>query len=247
MPNVVLALGPVVFRDFELPPEIRFGGKQRVAVHRLADGQRVIDCLGRDDADIRFSGVLSGPDATSRAQALDMLRSSGVLVPLTWDLFFYSVVVAEFAASYRNDTWIPYTLRCLVLRDEAASLMQATASLAQTVMDDLNAAADEAMVSDVDFGVVSSAVVAPGATVPGSAAFQTASQSLGSASSTLQMQILSAEQLLAGIDLSHAAADTAMDILADSAATAQQLARLTRAHGYVGHARANLTEGSGAS
>src|SRR5487761_1980122 len=107
MAKVLLALGPIGFRDFELPPSVSFGGRQRLVTHRLANGQRIVDCLGRDDADIRFSGIFAGPDASLRALALDELRASGIMVPLTWDVFFYTVVVEEFLASYQNDTWIP--------------------------------------------------------------------------------------------------------------------------------------------
>ena len=47
-----LLLGPVLFRDFELPGQITWGGKQRLAVHHLPGGRRVIDAMGRDDAAI---------------------------------------------------------------------------------------------------------------------------------------------------------------------------------------------------
>ena len=48
------SLGSVSFRSFEVPATINVGGAQRLAVHRLLGGIRVIDALGRDDSDISF-------------------------------------------------------------------------------------------------------------------------------------------------------------------------------------------------
>ena len=63
MADVTLLLGPVAFQDFEVPCGVNFGGRQRLALHRLPGGSRVIDALGRDDAQISFSGIFSGSDA----------------------------------------------------------------------------------------------------------------------------------------------------------------------------------------
>lgn len=52
MSDTVLLLGPVVFQEFEIPPCINFGGRQRLAMHRMPDGARIVDALGRDDAQI---------------------------------------------------------------------------------------------------------------------------------------------------------------------------------------------------
>src|SRR4051812_20099813 len=110
MTDVLLLLGPVVFQDFEIPSGVNFGGKQRLALHRLPGGERVIDALGRDDAEIGFSGIFTGPDATLRARSLDELRSAGVMLPLTWDIFYYTVLISDFHADYRNGSWNPYSL-----------------------------------------------------------------------------------------------------------------------------------------
>lgn len=119
----MLLLGPVAFQDFEIPSGINFGGKQRLALHRLPGGSRVIDALGRDDAQIGFSGVFAGSDATLRARSLDELRVAGIALPLTWDIFFYTVLIADFYADYRNGWWIPYHIICTVVRDEASALI----------------------------------------------------------------------------------------------------------------------------
>jgi len=64
MSDVILVLGPVAFQDFEIPSAINFGGRQRLAVHQLTNGRRVVDTMGPDASEIGFSGVFSGPDAT---------------------------------------------------------------------------------------------------------------------------------------------------------------------------------------
>src|ERR1700761_7345057 len=96
MSDVALLLGPIVFRNFELPSGVNFGGRQRLALHRLPGGSRVIDALGRDDAQINFSGIFTGPDATLRSRSLDEMRVSGIALPLTWDVLFYTVLISEF-------------------------------------------------------------------------------------------------------------------------------------------------------
>lgn len=59
MSDIVLVLGPIAFADFEIPERIRFGGNQRLAVHQLPGGRRVVDALGRDDGEICWSGVFT--------------------------------------------------------------------------------------------------------------------------------------------------------------------------------------------
>ena len=105
-------------------------GRQRLAVHGLPGGVRVIDALGRDDADIVWSGVFSGSDAAARARALDLMRAEGGFWPLTWDWFFYTVVIARFDADYTRSNWIPYRITCTVLRDETAAAVETAVSLA---------------------------------------------------------------------------------------------------------------------
>src|ERR1700759_4325505 len=95
-----LLLGSVTFQDFELPPRIVFGGAQRLAIHRLPGGARVIDAMGRDDGEISWSGAFSGADAADRARQLDLVRAQGAVLPLAWDAFAYLVVIARFAADY---------------------------------------------------------------------------------------------------------------------------------------------------
>lgn len=137
----ILLLGPILFQDFELPASITWGGAQSLTIHRLPGGARVIDAMGRDDADITWSGIFSGPNAAVRARELDLMRGDGSLWPLTWDSFFYSVVIARFEADHRRGNWVPYRITCTVLQDEAAAVLQIPLSLAVTEAQDLASAA----------------------------------------------------------------------------------------------------------
>ena len=150
MSDIVLLLGPIGFKDFEIPANIGFGGEQRLAVHKLLGGARVIDALGRDDTEITFNGIFSGSDATLRARGLDVLRAQGLPLPLTWDVFFYMVVIRSFEADYRSGWWIPYRIACTVVRDEAGALIDAGISLATSAVSDVASAVGQALTGGLD-------------------------------------------------------------------------------------------------
>lgn len=137
-----LTLGPVVFREFELPECVTFGGRQRISLHHLGDGDRVVSVLGSEDADIRFSGIFSGSNATTRAIILDELRCSGRVMELIWGEFAYSVIIRSFRAEYRNATWIPYEIVCIVDRNAINGLADASLTLIESALADLRSASD---------------------------------------------------------------------------------------------------------
>jgi hypothetical protein len=132
-----LTLGGVVFQDFEVPERINFGGEQALAVHRLPGGARVIDTLGPDDADIRWSGRFRGPTAEERAILLDFLRRSGSQQLLSWSFHFYQVVIKEFTADFQQSYEIPYSISCLVVTDLTQALIQAAVGLIDAIANDL--------------------------------------------------------------------------------------------------------------
>ncbi|HTR16623.1 MAG TPA: hypothetical protein VMI52_06275 [Acetobacteraceae bacterium] len=218
-----LTLGPVMFSAFEVPEQVRFGGGQALAVHTLPGGGRVIDALGRDDADLVWSGVFSGADAGDRARLLDALRAEGAALTLSWDAFFYTVVIARLDLEYRHPWWIPYRIACTPVRDEAAAAVQALVSLADSVLGDVMAASGWCDVS----GVVA-ALGADGATMPGSAAYAAALGSLGAAQAGVSAGIAAAEAGIGGNDLGG--------VIAASGS----LAQMSAAQGFLGRAGMNL-------
>lgn len=245
MADVTLLLGPIVFQEFEVPARINLGGLQRVAVHRLVGGARVIDALGRDDAEIQFAGVFSGRDATLRARAVDELRALGTPLPLSWDVFYYTVILTRFDADYRNGWWIPFRIACTVLRDEAAVLIDTAFSLAGSAISDIAAASSWASGTGIDLGPAQTALSAPNASVRGASDYVGAQASLGAAQGAVSQSIDSAGLALsgAGLDstLSPAAGISGLEVAVSSA---QQLASLATIRGYVGRAAINLSNAS---
>lgn len=232
MAEGALLLGPVLFQNFELPERVRWGGRQQMSVHRLPGGVRVIDSLGRDDGDVVWSGVFSGGDAALRAGALDLMRAEGGSWPLTWDWFFYTVVIACFDADYTRSNWIPYRITCTVVRDETAAAVEAVVSLASSVLGDLTTA--QGLGCGVALGAAIGALGTAQATRPGSSAYAGASAALAGASQQADTGIAATEGKLGSVSVSDATG------LASTAGLAGQLAALTAARGYVNRAGANL-------
>lgn len=112
-----LLLGPVRFAAFEVPEWVRFGGRQRLAVHALPGGGRVVDALGGEDGDLAWSGAFSGVDAGLRAQAVDELRRAGAPLLCAWGEWAYQVVIGAFEARAAGPWWVPYRVRLVVLYD----------------------------------------------------------------------------------------------------------------------------------
>ena len=242
MSDITLLLGPIAFQDFEVPNRITFGGAQRLAVHRLPSGARVIDALGRDDAELSFAGIFSGTDATLRARAIDELRAAGLPLPLTWNVFFYTVIIDTFEADYRSENWIPYGIRCTVLRDEASALIQPFVSLAAAYAD-IGAALAPAIAACFDLSATRAAFADPGASVLGSTAYGQARSALANSHAALAAGVNQAETDLDSLDFSTPSDAGAADLALASAA-AGRIAQLTQARGYTGRAALNLANAS---
>lgn len=145
-----LVLGPIAFQGFEVPEHVTVGGRQRLVVHRMPGGKRVVDALGPDDAELVWSGTLSGPDAAERFRLLDTLRRAGEPLPLAWDAFAYSVIISNLEADTASPWWIPYRIACTVLRDSTA--LPLAFDLVGAVLDDLSLAAGYAGSGGVPMG-----------------------------------------------------------------------------------------------
>ncbi len=126
-----LKLGDFVFKDAEIPEKISFGGEQKLAVHRLVGGGRVVDAMGRDDAALEWSGMFLGEQALERARHLDNLRIAGAPVALSWHELSYQVVIRSFHAPFERFYKIPYTIVCEVVEDKSKPLAPAAAAATQ--------------------------------------------------------------------------------------------------------------------
>lgn len=128
-----LSLGEVLFSDLEIPEHITFGGEQRLVVHELVGGTRIIDAMGRSDMPLEWSGWFMGSEALSRAQYLETQRITGTAVPLVWSELFYDVVIQRFEADFQREWMIPYRIVCTVVSNHS----QPVTSLAGPSIDDL--------------------------------------------------------------------------------------------------------------
>jgi hypothetical protein len=225
MSDFSLTLGPVAFAGFELPSSITLGGRQRLAIHKLPGGLRIIDALGPDPADLAWSGIFTGPDAADRARILDTLRVAGLQLLLAWDAFLYTVVIENFEADYRSPWWIPYRISCAVLRDEAAAIVSDILSLAPSIAADLATAGLFATSAAL-------AVQSPGATTAGTSAYTSATAALNANVASLNNQVAGAQPAIQANDVPTAAA------------ACGQLALLTAAQAYTARAARNLAAAS---
>jgi hypothetical protein len=222
---VVLQLGSVTLQGFEVPGRVQLGGAQSLAVHKLPGGVRVIDVMGRDDGDIAWAGVISGANASGRAAMLDAMRAAGDVLPLTWDQFFYSVIIADLQLAYTSPWWIEYRITCKVLLDEAQASASVVLSAGSEIAGDLASAS-----LYVDVTAALAAVAAAGALTSGTAAAAAAASSLSAVQGSISQGVSSAETGLMSSDL------------ATAVSASGTLAQLCVAQDYVGRAVSNLAE-----
>ena len=245
MSKVALLLGPIAFQDFEVPASINIGGVQRLAIHRLLGGTRVIDALGGDDSDISFSGTFSGSDATLRARSLDEMRAAGLPMPLTWDVFFYSVIVNKFEADYRTGWWIPYQMTCAVVCDKVSSAASAVISLVDDALSDVTTACTFAIAAGIDLSETQTAFGMPNAAVKGTATYSSTLVAVASAGALVGSGISQAEATLGAaswpVDGQIPSAAIALNGVVSAA---QQISWLTVAQAYIGRASVNLANAS---
>ena len=119
-----LMLGPVAFQRFEVPERIQFGGRQRLAVHLMPGGGRIVDVMGADEGPVTWSGVFSGPEAAERVRLLERLRRDGALLGLSWEGWRFTVVIESFEAEAMNPAWIPYRIRTFVIATGALAALE---------------------------------------------------------------------------------------------------------------------------
>ncbi len=136
-----VVLGDIALQDFEVPEKIEFGGAQRVIVHELIGGGRVVDALGGQPQEVSFSGFLSGATAVARAQALEIICTAGEIISLSWQNFYYRVIVADFFIDYEKSWWMPFTIRCAVVQDSVSPPQGSTVPISNLIAGDLAAAA----------------------------------------------------------------------------------------------------------
>ncbi|MEW1780579.1 hypothetical protein AB0305_00120 [Arthrobacter sp. NPDC080086] len=177
MPDFTLKLGQnFQFKDLEIPETISFGGTQKLAMHDLVGGTRVIDSMGAFCAPVEWSGWLLGTEALARARELDDLRVSGKELVLQWSEICYIVVIREFRADFQRTYKIPYKISCEVSSDMSKYTMPDEG----TGIDGLvksDAAAMTDMASSIGDGTLSSLIDSANSAIDTVASFANAAQS----------------------------------------------------------------------
>jgi hypothetical protein len=145
----VLTLAGISFTGYSPPDSMMAGGKQAMVVHKLPGGQRVIDTLGPDEAEISWRGTFFGNDAYSNAQALDAIRAAGAEVPLTWGGQYRIVIIEHFIYHVRRlPAWVEYEISCTVAVNPMLGSQGATVSTIDTLVSSDLATATAASVAD---------------------------------------------------------------------------------------------------
>ena len=120
-PDTKLVLGDFTFAGFEIPASLEGGGKQRLVVHELVGGTRIVDAMGRSEAPLAWSGYMRGAGAIRRAQYLDYLRAKGAQLTLTWSQYRYQVVIESFTWNYSKFYELTYQISCTVVADQTTT------------------------------------------------------------------------------------------------------------------------------
>jgi hypothetical protein len=222
--STALVIGPLTLEGFEVPASVWIGGRQRLNVHQLINGSRVVDALGPDEGDISWEGMFSGSEATIRFRVLETMRRSGVAIPLVWNGFAYMVVIERLVARYQGPYWISYRIACCVVTDAAAVLVGMAVSAGSQAVADIASAGS--------FGVETTALTSSLGSVPTVSSANAASVGAG-ISSTLAS--VNSELAAAAVNLQSSDFGT-------MAAAAQQSANLSIAVGYLSRAAMNVVQ-----
>ena len=247
---VVLTLGPLLFTNFEVPDKINVGGKQMLVVHKLVGGDRVIDAMGRDDHDIKWSGRFRGSAAESRARLADFIRVQGQPMILAWSSFRYLVMV-EFEADFMQQYEIPYTITCTVVSDLTSPILTALEGIDAAIFSDVNQVIQVGAALNVP-GITSaissvSAITSSVTTFQGAASsvVSAASSAIGLAQSALASQtatqntIVTASGNVAGVVAGGSPTSIASSLSSQSSAF-QQLGQLYQAKALLGRIGTNI-------
>lgn len=243
MPDSPIQIGSISLQGFEIPTSVRFGGRQRLAVHNLSGGRRLVERLGPDDGEVAFQGTFSGPNAEARVRAFDNLRLSGATVWLTWETFRRRVVVKSFIAEYHSPWWIPYKVSCVVAH-QAGVAAAPTASLLSLISSDLGNALSAVAGSTISLTTLGTALFSSNAMTSGTSGQARAMASVGTTLGSINSQIaLQSAAVAAPIEL-NGTPGAFCQTLAGTVSSAGLLASAVNARSYVARIGTNLS-GSG--
>jgi hypothetical protein len=164
------------FARFEIPEQIPFGGEQRLNVHELVGGVRVIDAMGATPMPVEWSGQFVGDTALERALYIDGLRKAGKPLYLSWDELAFTVVIKSFHCEFKRFYRLPYRVTCEVVEDLTTPVDYiAEPSIDQLITDDMNTA--NGLASGIGDGTLSSLMGTLNSAISAVSSFAAAAQS----------------------------------------------------------------------
>lgn len=146
-------LGDFVFQGFEVPASVEWSGAQRLVVHKLPGGNRVVDVLGRDDDPIQWGGTFLSADASLRADTLDQMRAAGAPLELNFAGRDYTVIIDHLQLDQRKINHVRYRVSCTVLADRTDSPAQTQPTAAAAISGDVTAGLNVAAIAPLSAAV----------------------------------------------------------------------------------------------
>jgi hypothetical protein len=237
-----VSLGGIDLAGMEVPEKLAWGGAQRATIHKLPGGGRVIDLMGQDDADIKWSGYFQGPQANSRARSIDAMRIAGAPVTLSWPGFTRQVIVSEFScSSERGGYLLPYSVCCTVIPTVP---VPGQPSLLGQIANDIGAAVGVPNLMQTITPVLAQAQSAlaavqkvmpiAGVLTGGSSAFVAVSGALATAQGSIGISLNTAQNAMGGIIAGATATGTPLGTLSPVAAVQNLGTALANATGIAG-------------
>lgn len=133
------SIGGVTLDSWETPEQICLTAAQKLNKHVLIGGQRQIDAMGPDPDPIKWSGRARGANATGDMMAIRAMTIAGAAVPLTWNQFYFLVIIKRFDPHYQRPIEWTYEIEVEIVDDPMAdSGAVGSASLDSLVGSDLS-------------------------------------------------------------------------------------------------------------
>lgn len=118
-PFETFKLGDVELQGFEVPELVPLGGDQAHAVKDFPGGYRQVQSFGYHRRPLTWSGILVGPEALKRHQALEALCDSGEAVLWSFGNQLADVLVTRYHPDLLDRYEIHYALEMVVIVDHS--------------------------------------------------------------------------------------------------------------------------------
>lgn len=253
-----VVVGGVSCTGIELPEKMSWGGTQALAKQVLPGGTVIVSAMGLQYKPISWSGIFEGQFALLRSSMLYAMMDAANQVLLNWNDRVYTVVVSEYHADDTKTNWIPYSVTCEVIRDEALPLLEAVTDFIGSVEGDIADAIGidpGGIAGGLALNAAAVAVSVAGSTIFGTSANQTAANAVSAGRTSVQTATTANDADLAQIQASAAAnappgrpavfpATNGPASIANALAATQGAALASIQRGLVARAATNLANGS---